>query len=212
MNPNSDLLLGFPGGASGKEPACQCRRCAFDPWIGKIPWRRAWQPTVLFLPGKSYGQRSLVVNSPQSCVESDMTEASQHKQIQCQTRLILLLIINLIYFLQFSSNKAYWAPLSFNETTVWKNQLHHFMAQCYKTAVRNRVLIAASRYTKLTVGNSHRTLEKLSGITFQISGKCAYKSLKSYCHTISSCSLRIKMLANIQKAMESSKEQTSLQT
>ena len=39
--------LGFPGGASGKEPACQCRRhkrCGFDPWVGKISWRRAWQP------------------------------------------------------------------------------------------------------------------------------------------------------------------------
>ena len=150
--------------------------------------------------------------SPQGRKESDMTKASQHKQIQCQTRLILFIIINQIYFLQFSSNKTYWAPLSFNEATVWKNPSHHFMAQCYKTAVLNRVLIAASRYTKLTVGNVPRTLEKLSGITFQISGKCAYNSLKSYCHTISSCSLRIKMLTNIQKAMESSQEQTSLQT
>ena len=56
MNPNSDLLLGFPGGASGKEPACQCRRHkrgGFDPWVGKIPWRKAWQPTPVFLPGES---------------------------------------------------------------------------------------------------------------------------------------------------------------
>ena len=39
--------LGFPGGASDKEPTGQCRRherCGFDPWVGKIPWRRAWQP------------------------------------------------------------------------------------------------------------------------------------------------------------------------
>ena len=43
---------GFPGGASGKEPACQCRRLkthGFDPWVGKIPWRRKWQPTAVFL-------------------------------------------------------------------------------------------------------------------------------------------------------------------
>ena len=40
---------GFPGGASGKESTCQCRRCRFSPWIRKIPWRRKWQPTpVLF--------------------------------------------------------------------------------------------------------------------------------------------------------------------
>jgi len=48
--------LGFPGGASGKETAWQCRRhkrLSFDPWIGKIPFRRAWQPTQVFLPGKS---------------------------------------------------------------------------------------------------------------------------------------------------------------
>ena len=47
--------LGFPSGISGKEPACQCRRhkrCGFDPWVGKIPWRMARQPTPVFSPGK----------------------------------------------------------------------------------------------------------------------------------------------------------------
>ena len=59
--------LGFPGGASGKESACQCRRHKrhrFDPWIGKIPWRMAWQPTPVSLPGNSHGQRSLVGYRP----------------------------------------------------------------------------------------------------------------------------------------------------
>ena len=45
-----------------KTPTCQRRkreRLGFDPWVGKIPWRRAWQPTPVFLPGKSPGQRSL---------------------------------------------------------------------------------------------------------------------------------------------------------
>ena len=58
----------FPGGASGKESACQCRRCKrrrSDPWVGKIPWRRAWQSTPVFLPGESHGQRSLASYSPQ---------------------------------------------------------------------------------------------------------------------------------------------------
>ena len=70
---------GFPGGASGKEPACQCRRHKrrrFSPWVGKIPWRRRWQPTPVFLPGESHGQRSLVVYSPWGHKESDMTEAT----------------------------------------------------------------------------------------------------------------------------------------
>ena len=51
---------GFPGGISGKESACQCRRFKkFDPWVGKMPWRRQWQPIPVFLSGKSHGQRSL---------------------------------------------------------------------------------------------------------------------------------------------------------
>ena len=40
-----------------KEWAWQCRSCEFNPWVGKIPWRRKWQPTPVFLPGKSQGQR-----------------------------------------------------------------------------------------------------------------------------------------------------------
>ena len=44
---------------SSKESACQCRRHGFEPWIGKIPWRRKWQPTAVFLPGKSHEQRIL---------------------------------------------------------------------------------------------------------------------------------------------------------
>ena len=47
---------GFPGGASGKEPTCQCRRLkrlGFDFWVRKIPWRKKWQPTPVFLPGES---------------------------------------------------------------------------------------------------------------------------------------------------------------
>ena len=55
------------GGASGKELTCQCRRHkrhGFNPCIGKIPWRRKWQPTSALLPGESYGQRSLAGYSP----------------------------------------------------------------------------------------------------------------------------------------------------
>ena len=42
----------------------QCRKAAFDPWVGKIPWRRKWQPTPVFLPGKSHGERNLAGYSP----------------------------------------------------------------------------------------------------------------------------------------------------
>ena len=62
---------------SGKESPCQCRscrRCGFSPWVGKMSWRTKWQPTPIFLPGKSHGQRSLVGYIPWGCKESDMTE------------------------------------------------------------------------------------------------------------------------------------------
>ena len=69
------------GARGGKELACQCRRLkrpGFNPWVRKIPWRRAWQPTPVFLPGESHGQRSLVGYSPQGGTELDMTEVTQH--------------------------------------------------------------------------------------------------------------------------------------
>ena len=60
------------GGSDGKESACN----AGDPGSlpGKIPWRRKWQPTPVFLPGKSHGQRSLLGFSPWCCKESDTTD------------------------------------------------------------------------------------------------------------------------------------------
>ena len=50
------------------------RRPRFNPWVGKITWRRKWQPSPVFLPGESHGRRSLVGYSPQGRKESDMTE------------------------------------------------------------------------------------------------------------------------------------------
>jgi len=66
-----------PVGTSGEESACQCRRhreCRFDLWVGRILWRRKWQPTPVFLPGKFHGQRSLAGYSPWTCRESDTIE------------------------------------------------------------------------------------------------------------------------------------------
>ena len=58
------FVLGFPGGPSGKESACQGKRCRFVAWVWKTPWRRTWQPTPSFLPGGFHGQTSLVGYSP----------------------------------------------------------------------------------------------------------------------------------------------------
>ena len=57
---------------------CQCRRRGLGPWLRNIPWRRKWQPTPVFMPGESHGQRSLAGYGPGGCKESDMTEQLTH--------------------------------------------------------------------------------------------------------------------------------------
>ena len=66
-----------------KEPACQCRRlkrCGFNPWVRKIPWRRAWKLTPVFTPGEFHGERSLAGYTVRGVSRSplDTTEATWH--------------------------------------------------------------------------------------------------------------------------------------
>ena len=68
------LGWGFLPGSDGKESACNARDPGLTPWIGKIPWRRAWQPTPVFLPGKSHGQKRLSGYSPWGHTELGVTE------------------------------------------------------------------------------------------------------------------------------------------
>ena len=56
----TSFTIGVPWWLSGKEPVCQCRRHGFNPWIRKIPWRKAWQPTSVFLTRESHRQKSLL--------------------------------------------------------------------------------------------------------------------------------------------------------
>ena len=73
----SCTLWGFPGGVSDKVPTCQCKRhkrCRFKPWVGKIPWRRAWKSTPVFSPGEFHGHRSLECYSPWGYKELDTME------------------------------------------------------------------------------------------------------------------------------------------
>ena len=64
-----------------KNPPANADRCKFDPWVGKIPWRRVQKLTPVFLPREFHGQRSLVGCSPQGLIELDTTEVSQHTGI-----------------------------------------------------------------------------------------------------------------------------------
>ena len=80
----------MPGGLlswiSSKEFACQGRRhkrCRFDPWVGKIPWRRERQPTPVFLPEKSHGQGSLVGYRPRGHKRVGHDWAAEHTPMPC---------------------------------------------------------------------------------------------------------------------------------
>ena len=63
-----------------KSAGAEDMRLGFDRWVRKIPWRRVWQPTLVFLPGESHGPRSLAGYSPCDCKESDMTLVTSHAQ------------------------------------------------------------------------------------------------------------------------------------
>ena len=86
----SGKKLGLPRWLSGKESACQCRRWVFNPWVWKIPWRRKWQPAIVFLPGKSHRQKSLVDFCPwgHKRVRHSLTTKQQQQQQQ-QIRMAL---------------------------------------------------------------------------------------------------------------------------
>ena len=81
FTPLPSPCVGFPWWLSGKESACQSRRCGFDSWVGKIPWRRKWQATPVFLSEKSNGQRSLAGYSPWGRKESDTTQGLNNNNL-----------------------------------------------------------------------------------------------------------------------------------
>ena len=71
---------GFPSGSDCKESACNSGDTGFNPRVRKIPWRRDWQPTPVFLPGEFHGQRSLVGYSSWGHKEVDTTEQVTHTE------------------------------------------------------------------------------------------------------------------------------------
>ena len=75
---NITKKYGPPWWLSGKESSCQWRRRGFHLWIGKTPWRRKWQPTPVFLPGKSHGRRSLAGCSPRGHKRAGHGWATEH--------------------------------------------------------------------------------------------------------------------------------------
>ena len=69
------MCMGLPGGSDGKESACNADDPGLIPGLGREdPWKRKWQLTLVFLPGKFHGQSSLTGYSPWSRKELDTTE------------------------------------------------------------------------------------------------------------------------------------------
>ena len=95
-------LLGFPG---GKEPACQCRRHkrrGFKPWVRKMPWMRAWQPTPVFLLEESRGQRSLAGYGPWGGKEVGYDSATKQQNVYVCVCINIYIYIFIFIFRFFS--------------------------------------------------------------------------------------------------------------
>ena len=93
------MTLGFPNGSAAKNPL-QCRRNRIKPWMGKIPWRRKWQSTPVFLPGKSHGQKSLAGYRPWGC------KRVRHDFVTKQQWITLAILLKTVYKKQESSRVA----------------------------------------------------------------------------------------------------------
>ena len=103
---------GLPWWLNGKEPACQCRRCRFNHWVRKIPWRRTswrrkWQPTPVFSHGKFHGHKSLVGYSPYGWVRvgHDLVPPppQQVRLVDLQTQHAQLIEFVAIYFIPWNN-------------------------------------------------------------------------------------------------------------
>ena len=84
--------MGFPGGPDSIKSDCIAGDLGFDPWVGKIPQRREWQPNPVSLPGEFHGQRSLVGYSPWGCEELDITDQLTHTHTHTHTSALSLLL------------------------------------------------------------------------------------------------------------------------
>ena len=123
----------------GNEPPCQCwrhKRCRFHPWVGKIPWRRAWQLTPVSLPGESHGQRSLADYRPSGLKEPDRTKATWHlvdtHEIKSSQSACLLTAPASFY--------QQWRPAQFLHSAAWMLS----SAVYYHIAVLPRTLLKFS--------------------------------------------------------------------
>ena len=106
----------------GKESTCQCRGHGFYPWVRMIPWRRAWQPTAVCLPGESHGLRSLVGYSPKDRKDLDTTERVW--MLALFTYYCCLLLYSIICLSPSELNLGRWYPaffFPFSISSAWNS-------------------------------------------------------------------------------------------
>ena len=104
--------MGFPGGSAVKKPpANQGRRLRFHPWVGKIPWRRKWQPAPVSSPEKSHEQRSLVGYRPWGHMEWDMIKHEHmHTHIHTYIHMYIANILDFFFFFGYSTYSCCYHP------------------------------------------------------------------------------------------------------
>ena len=111
----------------------QCRRqrrCRFDPWVRKISWSRKWQPTPVFLPGKSYRQKSLMGYSPWSCKESDWSVSMcVHAHVCTHTHVLWMhtcvdIYTHLYLYIMNTHTEWAWTNIYFKVNSI-KGKLRH---------------------------------------------------------------------------------------
>ena len=137
----------------------ETERCWFDPWVRKIPQRRAWQPILEFFPGESHGQRSLVGHSSSGCKEWDTTEVTQHTQ-HMTSNYIHFHIIFPIFIAFFHFRKA---VISGNSFSFYHHEfldfLHRFKFFSIKLQLYFIFLCYVQAYNFLTFVNGMITIK-----------------------------------------------------
>ena len=122
------MFLGFPGGSDGKKKKClQCERLRFTPWVRKIPWRREWLPSPVFLPRESHGQRSLAVYHPWGHQESETTGRLAHYLYMCVSLQLCPTLFNPMNYSYpgssvlgiLHSTMMEWVAIPFSRSSSW---------------------------------------------------------------------------------------------
>ena len=188
--------LGFPRWLGGRQSACPCRRHRFNPWVGSTPWSRKWQPTPVFLPGKSHGQRSLAGRLQSMWSQRVRCDWATERVSQLQQLLDLLL--GLVVDVRIKKNLHYYKKYrmcvskiwSFLETFPWENtKIYVLQMDFLKSTLWNSYTISEFDISKLPVLIKYCTIAYTYGhylwccdtiLTLPILTLCIYKHLLNF--------------------------------